>query len=261
MRWAAIVGGATAGLWAGGPIGAILGGAAGYAANRLTKQTDGEDLLDDHRLDEVVDMGGTPTRTHSPDKVTFSVATIVLGAKMAKASGTVTRKEVDAFRKVFQVSDEDAPAVARVFDAARADADGYEPHARQIAVMMKDRPAVLEQLLEALLYIAWAEGPPVEREIAYLRDLARLFGFTEDDFDRILAACPATPEADPHKVLGVPANADDDTVRRVYLRLVRDHHPDKLVADGMPVELIDTAARKLAAINVAYDQIKVLRGR
>ena len=60
---------------------------------------------------------------------------------------------------------------------------------------------------------------------------------------------------DAYAVLGVSRDASDEEIRKVYRQLVREHHPDRLVAKGLPQELVEHANRTLAAINVAYDRI------
>jgi DnaJ like chaperone protein len=60
---------------------------------------------------------------------------------------------------------------------------------------------------------------------------------------------------DPYLVLGLAPNAPPAEVRRVYRLLVTEHHPDRLIAKGVPEELIDVATAKMAAINLAYQAI------
>ena len=60
---------------------------------------------------------------------------------------------------------------------------------------------------------------------------------------------------DPYIVLGLMPGADRAEVRRVYRLLVAEHHPDRLIAKGVPEELIDVATARMQAINQAYNQI------
>ena len=61
--------------------------------------------------------------------------------------------------------------------------------------------------------------------------------------------------SDPYVVLGVSRAADADTVHAAWRRLAREHHPDRLIAQGMPEELVHMANERLAAINAAYQGI------
>ena len=67
-------------------------------------------------------------------------------------------------------------------------------------------------------------------------------------------------EADPFEILGVSSSASNDEIKSAYRRLIRENHPDTLVAKGMPQEFIDIANQRMAAINAAYDTIEKKRG-
>lgn len=190
--------------------------------------------------------------------VTFTIGVIALSAKMAKADGVVSDDEVAAFRRLFRFDPEELGHVMAVFDRARRDTAGFETYARQVAGLFGDRHPVLEELLECLFQIAEADGVVSESEIAYLDAVSRIFGFTEHDFARLLAAHNATTgcACDPFHVLGVTPGADQEQIRVAYRHLVREHHPDRLIAAGMPKELVDLATQRMAAINAAYDEIR-----
>jgi DnaJ like chaperone protein len=237
--WRTLVGGA-AGLVLGGPIGALLGAIGGYAAGR------GAETLDDSR-------DGTRS-------ISFTIGVIVLGAKMAKADGAVSVAEVTAFREVFHVPDEEVQNVSRLFDRAKRDATGYEPYAQQLARLFRGNPGVLEELLDALFHIAKADGVLHPAEDAFLFDVARIFGFGPAEYDRIRAGHVGAGDADPYRVLGIPRTATDEQVKARHRQLVREHHPDTLVAQGLPQEFIDLANEKVAAINDAWDRIRKHRG-
>ncbi|MGF7175603.1 TerB family tellurite resistance protein [Azospirillum doebereinerae] len=256
--WGKILGGA-AGFAIGGPLGALLGALAGHAVDQLS----------DGRLSD--GCCGTPStgeaaKGDEPDPATqtiaFTIGVIALAAKMARADGVVKRVEVDTFKRLFRVPPEELDNVGRVFDLARRDTHGFEEYARQIADLFEDRHAVLEELLDSLLMIAEADDELHETEVAYLRAVAHIFGFADAEFERILAGhhlAGESDETDPYHVLGIPRAADDAAVKTAHRRLVREHHPDLLVAQGMPQEFIDLATQKIALINAAYDRIRKQR--
>jgi len=190
----------------------------------------------------------------------FAVAVIALAAKMAKADGAVTAAEVRAFHDMFQVPPGEAHHVERLFDQARRDASGYEHYARQAAKMFKDEPAVLEKLLDGLFHIAKADRVADEREVDFLRRVAEIFGFDADTFERIHAGHLGGDESDPYVLLGVAHDASDAALHAAWRRLAREHHPDRLIAQGMPPELVGMANDRLAVINAAYEGIRVRRG-
>ena len=199
-------------------------------------------------------------RTPPERSVAFTIAVIALGAKMAKADGRVTRNEVAAFREVFTIPPEEEANAARVFDLARQDVAGFDLYARRIAAMFPPADPVLEELLDCLFHIAKADGEVGVEELAYLRTVAGIFGFGDDAFERIRAGHIGPDESDPYHVLGVARSASDTEVRDAYRRLARDHHPDRLVAQGMPEEFMKVATEKMARINAAWDAVRSQRG-
>jgi DnaJ like chaperone protein len=163
-------------------------------------------------------------------RVTFTIAVIALGAKMARADGEVTRDEVAAFNEVFQVPSGEEAHLRVIFDLARRSTHGFESYARQVARLFADDRAV--------------------------REVAHLFGFSAADYARIRAThAGPPPEEDPHAILGVPADASPDEIRVAYHKLVREHHPDALIAQGLPPEILARAPARVARINVAHDRL------
>lgn len=236
--WGKIIGG-VGGFALGGPLGALVGAVAGHAVDRL-RSDDGE---------------GDQAR-----QTAFTVAVIALSAKMAKADGQVTRDEIDAFREVFHVPPAEVKNVGRIFDLARKDARGFEPYARQVARMFASNPAVLEELLDALFHIAKADKVMHPSELDYLKSVAGIFNFSENEFERIRAGHLGADAADPYTVLGVSHNADEAEIHAAWRKLIRENHPDSLIAQGMPQDFIDVANDKMAAINGAWDAVQRQRG-
>jgi DnaJ like chaperone protein len=193
-------------------------------------------------------------------RIAFTIAAIALGAKMAKADGIVTRDEVDAFKQVFHIPPEEMDNVGRIFDQARNSSLGYEAYAAQIAGMFRRQPTVLEELLDGLFHIAKADGHVPDTEIEYLSGVAAAFGFDEAKFARIRASHLGADKSDPFVVLGVAHDAPNADIKAAYRKLVRDNHPDRLIAKGMPQEFIEIATDKLAAINSAYERVSRERG-
>jgi len=226
------VSGAAAGLFVGGPIGALVGAVAGHFF-----------------LDRDSDPG-----------VTFTIAIIALAGKMARADGVVTEEEFEVFQRVFRVPSEEEANVRRIFNLARQDVAGFEHYAGQIAQLFMGNPAMLEDILDGLFEIAKADGVLHPGEAQFLERVAEIFGFAPNEFRRIRASHFAPELTDPYVILGVSYVADDDELKQTYRRLVRENHPDSLMARGVPEEFIKLANDKLAAINGAYEKIQQERG-
>ncbi len=194
-------------------------------------------------------------------EVAFSVALIALSAKMAKADGIVTADEVAAFRRVFAVPPGEERNVTRLFDLARQDVAGFETYAQRVAALYDDDCCPLEDVLDGLFFIAKADGAVHTAEMAYLEQVATIFGFSEADFERIAARHVVPEEGDPYLILGARRDWPFDQIRRHYRRLVVENHPDKVIARGLPAEFVAVATGRLAAINRAWERIKKERGR
>jgi DnaJ like chaperone protein len=228
--------GAAAGLAIGGPLGAILGGVAGHF---------------------VVDRESEPSEVDK--QLAFTMGVIGLGAKMAKVDGHVTKDEVRAFKEVFRVPESERDNVARVFNLAKQDTAGFESYAKQLSRLFGDDPQMLHNVLEGLFHIAEADTVlhPLERD--YLATVARHFGISNVEFQYILSRHCAAERKSPYQVLGVPPDTPDADLQRHYRKLLVENHPDKLMARGLPQEMIDIANKKIGAINAAYDEIRKAR--
>ena len=170
--------GAVVGAYLGGPLGAVAGTVAGHYAF-------------DRELDK---------------EVAFTIALIALSAKMAKADGIVSPVEVDAFYRICRVPEGEQRNVARVYKLAQEDIAGFEAYARQVAEIFVDRPKVCEDVLDALFYIAYADGTLNHAEEIFLRRVAENFALNEADFTRIHAR--HNPDIfDPFAVLGIEPEA------------------------------------------------------
>ncbi len=226
------VSGAAAGLFVGGPIGALVGAVAGHFF-----------------LDRDSDPG-----------VTFTIAIIALAGKMARADGVVTEEEFNIFQRIFGVPPHEEANVRRIFNLARQDMAGFENYAGQIARLFIGNPAMLEDILDGLFEIAKADGVLHPCEAKFLERVAEIFGFAPNEFRRIRASHFAPELTDPYVILGLSYAAADDELKQTYRRLVRENHPDSLMARGVPAEFIKLANDKLAAINCAYEKIRTERG-
>jgi DnaJ like chaperone protein len=231
------LGGAGFGLAVGGPLGALLGAVAGHVL-----------------VDREGSVFGAP-----PRDVVFTTGLVALAAKMAKSDGVVSRSEVEAFRRIVEVPDEARAQVERLFDLAKSTTAGFESYAAQIAETFRDEPRLLEDVLDGLFHVAKADGAVHERELAYLESVAGVLGFDEAAFERVLAR-HVRMKNDPYLVLGADRSMSDADLRRHYRALVKEIHPDREIARGLPPEAVKIATDRLAAVNAAWERIGAERG-
>lgn len=187
--------------------------------------------------------------------VGFTIAVIALGAKMAKADGLVTRDEVAAFREVFHIPPEDEASAARVFNMARQDVAGFEEYAARVSGMFDDADETLCDLMEGLFYIAVADGSYHDQEDRFLERVSGIFGLSDSQFRSLRTRFVPDAEPDPWDILEVEPGAPIDEVRAAWRQHVRDGHPDRMIARGVPEEAIRMAEKRLIAINQAWETI------
>ena len=194
-------------------------------------------------------------RTAPERSVAFTIAVIALGAKMAKADGQVTRAEVTAFREIFHIAPEDEAGAARVFNLARQDVAGFEDYARRIRAMFGTETGTLCDVMEGLFHIALADNGYHPDEDAFLERVAQIFGLSDSQFRSLRARFVPDAQPDPFGILGVTPDTPLPDVRRAWKALVRESHPDRMMARGVPPEAIRMSERRLADINRAWDVI------
>ena len=233
--WGKIIGGAT-GFAFGGPLGALLGGVAGHAIDKIkTKQ----------KLPEEIAL----------KQIGFTIGVIVLSAKMAKADGKVTQDEIKAFKEKINVPENEIKNVAKLWDQAKKTTDGFEVYAQQISHLLEKNSSVLEELLNLLIVIAKADGKITKPEIKYLKKVGDIFGFSNKDFERIYLS-KLDGSSDPYQTLGVTKNTPIQEIKEKWKKLAINYHPDKLISQGVPKDLIQKSTSRLKEINNAWDIIQ-----
>ncbi len=260
--WGKLLGGAF-GYMLGGPLGALIGAALG------------------HRVDKgVAGMGITmnPAERERIQTAFFTATFSVLG-HLAKADGQVTREEIrlaEAVMVQMQLNEEQMAVARRLFsEGKQADFDLDEVLDQFVSVCHR-RHTLLRIFLEVLVQAAMADGHLSEAEEAVLQHVCSRIGFTAEELahlESMVAASarwagaggsggPTSPRdiASAYALLDIPETATDAEVKRAYRRLMSQHHPDKLVAKGLPEEMMKIATQKTHEIRQAYEQIKQVRG-
>ena len=240
--WGKIIGG-TAGFALGGPIGAILGMMVGGSFDKKIKRFSNNSQI-----------------THEHKQNIFALSIIILSAKIAKADGQVTNEEIFAFKEKFKIPENEMPEVGKIFNEAKKTKDGYEKIAFQVGELFSNNKILLEELLNNLFYIAESDGNTTIDEVNILKSISKNFGLSDNDFERISHSRLNNKNSDPYKVLNVNRSDDDLTIRKKWIQLNKEYHPDNLIAKGLPREFIDQSNDELASINISYDKIKKQRG-
>ena len=236
--WGSLIGGFVGFSFA-GPIGALIGSMVGGRISSVRRSRFQQGF--------------------APSQQVFAIALIILTAKLAKADGYVSREELLAIKDKLKIPEHEIDQVGKIFNKAKEDSLGYEPYAQQIAQIYRNNPVVLDEIINTLFYIAEADGSISDSELAMMRNIAKIFGLNESQFEGIKESRKSSDKLNPYIVLGCSPNDDFAIIRKKYLQLSKEHHPDVLMNKGVPQEVIEESKKKMRAINSAFDQIEKVK--
>ena len=192
-------------------------------------------------------------------KIGFTIAVIALSAKMAKADGIVSKEEVNAFSQIFEIPKGQEKHVSNVYNLARQDIAGYEIYAKKIAKMLKNKKILLENIIEGLLFISIADGAYHPKEDKFVNNVASIFSIKRGRLEYLKNMYIDTSANSYYKILNVSPGDNLEQIRKQWKKLVLAHHPDMVLARGLPEEAIRLTTVKLARINEAWENIKAIR--
>ena len=191
----------------------------------------------------------------------FAISLIILTAKLSKVDGHVSKEELVAVKQKLKIPDHEIDQVGKIFNKAKEDSLGYEPYAKQIAQIYQKQPAVLDEVINILFYVAEADGNVSQSELVMIKNIANIFGLSDSQFDGIKESRKDSDKLNPYVVLGCNSSDDFVTIRKKYLQLSKEHHPDVLINKGVPPEVIEESKKKMRSINSAFDQIEKMKSK
>lgn len=266
MSWWGTVLGGTFGFLLGGPLGALLGAALG---RRFDKSLQG-----------LVEAGVAPGDQERVQTAFFTATFAVMGY-LAKVDGQVSQQEIRLAEAVMARMNLDADmrrTAIGLFNEGKAPDFDLDAVVDQFRSECQRRRHLLQMFIEIQLYACYADGAVHAEETRVLRHICDRLGFSRQEFAQLEALvraaqgfagagtygqAPAPSRdrvAEACKVLGVTRDASDAEIKTAYRRLMNQHHPDKLVAKGLPEEMIALATEKTQEIKAAYETIKAVRG-
>ena len=236
--WGSLLGGVI-GFSFGGPFGALLWSFLGW---KISKLNSSKTIGNQQNSQEV-----------------FALSLIILSAKLSKADGHVSKEELIAVKDKLQIPDSEIDQVAKIFNKAKDESTGYEPYAKQIAEIFRGNLNVLEEVVNILFYIAEADGHVSNDEETMIANIAYIFGLSQKQYQSIKESRKTSDKLNPYIVLESQPTDDLKTIRKNYIKLSKEHHPDLLISKGVPVEVINESKNKMRSINAAWDQVQKLK--
>ena len=236
--WGSLIGGMI-GFSLGGPFGMLLGSLLGGKISRARST-------------------GNFGAFAQPQQI-FALSLIVLSAKLSKADGKVSHEELVAVKDKLKIPENEIDQVGKIFNKAKEESTGYEPYAQQIAQIYRGSTNVLEEVINILFYIAEADGEVSSSELVMIENISKIFGLNKVQFNSIRESRKGSDKLNPYVVLESGPDDDLQSIRKKYLKLSKENHPDLLISKGVPQEVIDESKNKMRAINSAWDQIQKLK--
>ncbi len=257
--WGKLLGG-TFGWLLGGPLGALLGVALGHSLDRgLGQARPGRawGFGDQRRV-----------------QTAFFTATFSVMGHVCKADGRVSEDEIQAARAVMsqmELPPEMKLAAMRLFNEGKRPGFALDATLEQFRRECHGRVTLIQLFLEIQIQAAIADGTLSQAERDLLLHVCGRLGIPEDVYYRLEGMIGAERHydrridrpasvADAYAILGVSADAPEAEIKKAYRRLLNQHHPDKLVAKGLPEEMMKIAAQKTHEIKTAYEQVRAARG-
>ena len=236
--WGSLIGGMI-GLSLGGPFGMLLGSLIGGKISRARSSSGFKSFAQPQQI--------------------FALSLIVLSAKLSKADGQISKEELIAVKDKLKIPENEIDQVGKIFNKAKEESAGYEPYAQQIAQIYRGNINVLEEVINILFYIAEADGNVSNAELKMIEHISQIFGLTEVQFNSIKESRKSSDKLNPYVVLESHPDDTIEIIRKRYLKLSKEHHPDLLMSKGVPQEVVDESKAKMRAINSAWDQVQKLK--
>lgn len=213
---------------------------------------------------------------HNQSPEIFFSTTFLLMGHIAKADGRISEEEISQAEalmgKMGVVGGKREAAIGLFKQGAAADFDMQSTLA-EFVTAARFRPDLKRNLIMFLVEMAMADEELHNTEESMLRRVATALNIDMRSFEQMLEMLKAQhafsgsahkpSSADEltmaYKALGVPASATDKELKRAYRKLMSQYHPDKMIAKGVPEDMLAIATEKTQEIQAAYDIIERTR--
>jgi len=195
----------------------------------------------------------------------------ILKGKLAKADGHISQNEIDHTEQVIKqmgMTAEHRKIAIDLFKKGAATDYELGPQLEQFMKVCGNTHSLKQMLLVYLIVMALADGRMDAAEESLLIEIAQRLGYNKDDCIRLIemvlgqaqfsgggqSVYPSKLD-DAYKALGVSKESSDQEVKRAYRKLMSQYHPDKLMGQGLPEDMIAVATQQAQEVQLAYDLI------
>ncbi len=215
-------------------------------------------------------IGGINPLSSGHRQKVFLETVFILQGKLAKADGHISKQEIahveQFFQKLGMSAEHKQNAITQFKQGSGADFD-IDPTLREFMAVCGNTHHLRQMLLVYLIVMALSDGSIVPSEERLLISIAHRLGYDESAFRHMLdmvlnqshfaggQATSATALEDAYKALGVSKNSTDQEIKHAYRKLMSQYHPDKLMGQGLPEDMIAVATEQAKEVQVAYDLI------
>ncbi len=213
---------------------------------------------------------------HAALRQTVFLETVFIAmGRLAKADGRVSEAEIAhaeaLMEKLGMTAEHRQQAITLFKQGAAGEGDMYTV-CRKFMSVCGQTHHLKEMLLVYLIVMAMADGEYHPEEEKLLTEIAGHLGYGPQAFKRLLdmvvnqthfaggQANSETALEDAYKALGVSKDSSDAEVKRAYRKLMSKYHPDKLMGQGLPEDMIKVATEQAKDIQLAYDLVSKQRG-
>jgi DnaJ like chaperone protein len=236
--WGKIIGGVIGSI--GGPIGIGLGAAVG------------------HQFDKAADKVGSQQQV----AVAYMFILVASMAKMAKADGRITKKEIERIDQFFAelgFTGEAKTAAREIFRKEKDSNSDIGAYFEQFSQLTKADLNQAQMLYTILLEVAKSDGEVHQAEIQILRlaesKLRLPVGFTDRELGSQHSSVKHAAE-----VLGIAESASEAEIKKAFRDKCKQMHPDVLRSQGLPDELVQYAGAQIQSFTEAKDAMLKARG-
>ncbi len=239
---------------------------------------------------------GKPNRQTQVQTAYFEALFVTIG-RLAKVDGVITKSEIlkcEAIMNHMQLNSQKRKEAIRLFNLGKQDNTSIDLYLKKFTRISLGAFSVKQVFLEMLIEVASAENKINQAEMNFMYSVATSIKFPRPIFDTLIrmrgfnvngentGRRPHSQRSQyqqqsnyrsssqqqwqrasvtsPYQTLGVQKTDSRTIIRRAYKKLMSQHHPDKLIAKGLPPEMIEIAKKKTQTIQAAWEEVKDLRG-